>query len=155
MKGSKKFLFILFGVIVILILIIAGAFLLSSLGIFVSPVTNLDTYKEEYPVVVSKARVCILYYETEFKKKLISALVDELNEKDISVVVDQISNRGSYTASDYDAVILLSGVMKFSPIPEVTQYIRKNKYLHNIVYFVSYEAVNVPYGYKKVINLRC
>ena len=61
-------------------------------------------------------------------------------------MVDNISNRSSYNPFDYDAVILFSGVMRFSPLPEATQYIRKNKYAYNIIYFVAYEGIRVPYG---------
>lgn len=144
----KKFLYIIFGLITVLTVTMLLAFLLPLFGIIVSPVTNSDTHKKEYLIVEPRAGVCLLYYETEFKIKLVSALVKDLNEKNISIVVDNISNRDSYNPLDYDAVILLSGVKKFAPLPEATQYIRKNKYSYNIIYFVTYKSINVPYGFQ-------
>jgi len=89
--------------------------------IFVFPVSSIFT--EVYPVANSKGSVCILYYETEFKKKLITALIESFNTKEISVTVDTTSNSDQYIPNNYDAVILLSGIEGFKPLPEAPESI--------------------------------
>lgn len=106
MKGFKKYLLIIIGVIIAINLV---AFLLISLGLFVEPAVNSSDNKEVYSVA-SDSSICILYYNTEFKQKLIKLLVEDFNLQEISVTVDNISNRDQYIPADFDAVIILSGI---------------------------------------------
>ena len=101
---------------------------------------------EIYPAANSKASVCILNYDTEFKKNLTAALVQDFNAKEISVTVDSVSNGGQYSAKNFDAVILLSAVQAFGPLPKTVEYIKKNNYSGNIIYFATYAKFNLPYG---------
>ncbi len=106
-------------------------------------------FAEIYPVENSTANICILAYDTEFKRSLTAALVQEFNSKGISVTVDSVSNRGKYSSVDYDAVILLSGVKAGKPLSGAIEYIKKNNYSSNIVYVFTHGKSNkfpMPYG---------
>ncbi len=142
MKGFKKYLLIIIGVIIAINLV---AFLLISLGLFVEPAVNSSDNKEVYSVA-SDSSICILYYNTEFKQKLIKLLVEDFNLQEISVTVDNISNRDQYIPADFDAVIILSGIKQFNPLPEAAGYIKKHNYADNIIYFFAYTILNNPYG---------
>jgi hypothetical protein len=105
---------------------------------FVFILSNSVLITEEYPVVGSKIKICILAYDTEFKKNIIKALVKDFNAKETSVTVDDVSNRSRYRAVDYDAVILLSGLHMLNPLPEAVDFLRKNKYSSNIIYVITH-----------------
>ncbi len=128
MPGIKKLL---------LTIAAAFSFILASVLIF----------GETYPVKNPKANVCILNYETGFKKNLTAALVHEFNAEKISVTVDTVSNGSQYSATNYDAVILLSAVQAWNPLPKTSEYIIRNNYSSNIIYFSTYKAFNFPYGF--------
>jgi hypothetical protein len=142
----KKILKIILFVILGFILFNAILLLFMSLGVFVGPETDDGSFTKKFPVKDPKASVCILYRDTEFKKTLAHALADDLNARGIQVITDNVSNRGRYSPGDFDAMVLLSEVMRFSPIPEVTSYIKKHDYPRNIIYFVTWEAFFIPYG---------
>ena len=44
------------------------------------------------------------------------------------MTVDNISNRNQYIPADFDAVIILSGIKQFNPLPEAAEYIKKHNY---------------------------
>ncbi len=118
------------------------------LVIFLFVVSVSSLFAETYPATNSKANVCILAYDTEFKKNLTAALAQNFNAKEISVTVDSISNGGQYNPADYGSVILLSGVRQFHPLPKAVEYILTNNYAGNIIY-VSTQSLpifNSPYG---------
>ncbi|MDD5455949.1 MAG: hypothetical protein PHV30_02825 [Candidatus Margulisbacteria bacterium] len=91
-------------------------------------------------------KVCILVYPSIAKTDLMNQLSDSLRDMNTQVVTDNLSNASAHPAVCYDAVILLSEVHAFGPMPEARDYIIKQKYASNIIYFSSYEKFNVPYG---------
>ena len=95
---------------------------------------------------ISKS-VCILYYDSHFKQELLNRLEKELVATNFSVVTDNIKNYNKYPATKYNAVILLSATEKFGPIPAAREYIVKQNYSPNIIYFSSYDKFNMPYGF--------
>jgi|GEM_PF-2785544 len=101
---------------------------------------------ESFPVSGEVAEVLILSRGTEFKKILRFFLIEKLNEKNISVTVDKMENAGSYDPSEYGAVILLSGIQGFRPLPEAIDFIRRHSYAPNIVYVSTYTLFAAPYG---------
>lgn len=103
-------------------------------------------YSETFPAANSKTDVCILSYPSDYKAKLTAALVSELNAKHLSVTVDSISNSGKYDPKDFGAVILLSAVQRFRPLPAAPEYIIKHQYPGNIVYYSTYTMFNFVYG---------
>lgn len=104
-------------------------------------------FAETFNVTNSKVSICILSYDTEFKKNLVSALVQDFNAKEMSVTVDSVSNGGQYKAADYGAVILLSVVQALGPFPKTVDYIKNNQYSSNIIYFSTFAKFNLPYGF--------
>jgi hypothetical protein len=103
-------------------------------------------YSETISTANSKVGVCILNYKTQFKEALTAALVQELNSRNITVTVDTVSNGTQFNPANYGAVILLSAVQAFNPLPKTAEYIISNNYSSNIVYFSTYSMFNLPYG---------
>ena len=101
-----------------------------------------------HPVDNPTAAVCILASQTDFKQRMIEILLVDLAERDIEVIVDDVTRGQNYAPDDYDAVILLSGVRAFHPLPDAVNYIRNNDYPENTVYFVGYTLTRFPYGLK-------
>ncbi len=104
---------------------------------------------EIHPAENSTANICILAYDTEFKRNLTAALVQDLNLKGISVTVDSVSSRSKYSAADYDAVILLSGMKAGRPLSGAVEFIKTNNYSSNIIYVFTHGKSNkspIPYG---------
>ena len=110
-------------------------------------VIDVFVFAEVYSVADAKAGVCILSYDTEFKNKLSAALVEELNAKKITVTVDTFSNSDQHSPADYEAVVLLSGIEAFHPLPEAVDYIKTHDYAGNIIYFSTYTLFKIPYGF--------
>jgi hypothetical protein len=111
------------------------------------PYTVKTVDKKVYPVSQPRASVCILTYGSEFKLKLTSILVTNLNGDKIGVTVDSISNCGGYSPASYDAVILLSSIEGFTPLKLPADYIVKNQYDRKIVYVSMYYLFAAPYGH--------
>jgi biotin synthase-related radical SAM superfamily protein len=99
---------------------------------------NSILHAEEYPAAGSKIKICILAYDTEFKNNLTEALVKDLNAKGISVTVDTVSSSSNYSAADYDAVILLSGMRMWKPLSGAVKFLKTNNYSSNIIYVVTH-----------------
>ena len=112
---------------------------------FVLLFSNFILSTDEFSVIGSKARVCILSYDTEFKKSMAEALIKDLNSRGISVITDNIRNIKKYSAADYDAVILLSGAMIFSPRSHAVKFIKTNNYSSNIIYVFTTSNDTSPY----------
>jgi hypothetical protein len=108
---------------------------------------SVTLFAEVFRTANSKTNICILTYETAFKKNLTAVLIQDFKAKGMNVTVDTVSNGSNYKASDYNAVILLSAVQAFGPLPKTTEYIIKNKYSSNIIYFSTYSMFNLPYGF--------
>ena len=72
------------------------------------------------------------------------ALVQDLNSRGISVMVDTFLNSNKYNTADYDVFILLSGAFMFSPRSKAVKFIKANNYSSNIIYVFTSE--DSPYG---------
>jgi menaquinone-dependent protoporphyrinogen IX oxidase len=94
--------------------------------------------QEGFIIGNAKAKVCILYYDSNFKKELVNRLGQDLNDKRISAYVDTMNNMINYNPDDYDAVILISGVVAGNPLPLTAEYIKKYNYKDNIIYFCAF-----------------
>lgn len=105
----------------------------------------LTGYREEFSVDDSVGDVCILYYPTEFKKAMMYALSSNLNELKLNVVADNMSNCAVYDPDDYSAVVLLSQVQAFQPLPPTVTYITYHDYSANIIYVSTWSAFNKTY----------
>ena len=116
--------------------------ILSILSVSISAVS----FAENTVTNATKPSVCILSYDTEFKRKLTDALVKDLAAKDILVTTDSISNIGKYGIDRFDAVILLANIEKFGPLPIAPEYIISNNYSPKIVYVSTYKLFAIPYG---------
>ncbi|MBN2435175.1 MAG: hypothetical protein JXK07_07920 [Spirochaetes bacterium] len=108
--------------------------------------STLSMFAEEFAVENAKAKVAILYHDTDLKKQLLSKLTEDLNSRQISVITDNIVNGEKHPAELYDAVVLLSRIEKFGPHETATDYIKKNKYSNKIIYLSTYLKFNNPYG---------
>jgi hypothetical protein len=121
-----------------------AAIVIALLLIFLPSSSSL--FAENHPAANSRASICILAYDTEFKKNLTAALVKDFNSKGISVTVDSATNGGKNKASDYNAVILLSGAKYGRALPKAVEYIKANNYSANIVYVFTTSTSTSPYG---------
>lgn len=101
-----------------------------------------------YPAANAKARVCILAYDTEFKRNLTAALARDLNAAGIAVIADSVKNHRNYRAADYDAVIVLSGMRMGGVLTEAADFIEANDYAPNIIYVFTHKIEGSPYGKK-------
>lgn len=110
----------------------------------------VTSFAEEYPVEDEKARILILYNETETKKFLVSKIIDDLNSRQIGIMTDMLHNEKKYSADNFDAVVLLSEVNKFSPNKDAADFIKRNNYHKKIVYVSTYIKFNNPYGLMNV-----
>ncbi|NPV00472.1 MAG: hypothetical protein HPY53_03720 [Brevinematales bacterium] len=110
------------------------------------PYTAKPVILQNYPAGDSQVRVCILSYRSDFKLRLIDALVADLNSRDIAVTVDSISNAVKHSPSDYDAVVLLSSIEAFHTLKPAPEYIIANNYSPKIVYVSMYHLFAAPYG---------
>ena len=115
-------------------------------NLFAQEQKEVPVITESFPVSGAVSEVLILSRGTEFKKIIRTALIEKLNEKQISVVVDKMDNADSYDPADFDAVVLLSGIQGFSPLPEAIDFIREHKYAGNIIYVSTYTLFAAPYG---------
>ena len=100
---------------------------------------------ESFIVQGGDKRVLILSTGTVFKEMLRSALIEELNGNGISVIVNDMNNAASYDPADFGAVILLSGIQAFKPLPGAVEFITNHDYAGNIVYVSTYTLFAVPY----------
>ncbi len=107
---------------------------------------ELPVASETFSVEGAEREVLILSQGTLFKERLRSGLVEELNSTGTSVFVDAIDNHTKYDPEDYDAVILLSGIEAFRPLPEAPEFINTHDYQGNIVYVSTHYLFAVPYG---------
>ena len=112
---------------------------------FVFILFNSVLFAEEDIIENSETKICILAYDTEFKKNLTEALVQDFNSKGISVIVDTISNESQYSAADYNVIILLSGAFMGNPRSKAVRFIKTNNYSSNIIYVFTTRK-NSPYG---------
>lgn len=106
---------------------------------------ELPVAAETFAVDGAKATVCILSYGTEYKQRLRSALIEELNDRGISVTVAGLDRADDYDPGDYDAVVLLSSVEAFRPRTETRRYIKAHGYPANLVYVSTYAAFDRAY----------
>jgi len=103
-------------------------------------------FAEEFIVENAKSKIVLLYRDTELKKELVSQLVKELNQMQISVQTDSLDKGTNYPVEKYDSVIILSNIEKFNPDAAASAYIKKNGYSKKIIYVATYIKFNNPYG---------
>lgn len=108
---------------------------------------ELEGYTEQYTVEDNQGEICILYYPSAFKISLMTSLASNLNDMSYSVTADNISNGSAYSPYDYNAVILLSEIQAFHPLPLAPSFIKQYDYAPNIIYFSSYSVLNKPYAF--------
>jgi hypothetical protein len=101
---------------------------------------------ESFPAGAGSIEILILSRNTEFKSVVRTAIIEALNEEGISVLVDDMGKTDLYDAAQFEAVILLSGIQAFRPLPEAIDYIIRNDYADNIVYVSTYSLFATPYG---------
>jgi len=128
---------------------LAAAVFVMLISVCVVPVLAAETPSAKtYPAANAKARVCILAYETEFKRNLTAALALDLNANGITVIADSVKNHRNYRAADYDAVIVLSGMRMGGVLTEAADFIKANDYAPNIIYVFTHKIEGSPYGRK-------
>lgn len=111
-----------------------------------APQEELPVASETFSVEGAQREVLILSQGTLFKERLRSGLVKELNGAGTTVFVDSIDNHTEYNPNDYDAVVLLSGIEAFRPLPQAPEFINTHDYPGNIVYVSTHYLFAVPYG---------
>ena len=104
--------------------------------------------RQEHQSSEALSHACILSYNTDFKLALVDRLVEELLARKVSVLIDDMADGSGHSATEYDVVVLLSGIEAFRPLPEAAEYIEANDYADNIVYFFTYTVFSFPYGLK-------
>jgi hypothetical protein len=100
---------------------------------------------ENYLLNNPDGKACILYYESNYKIEIMKNLASKLNNYNISVYTDTFDKKDQYNPENYNAVILLSGAFISNPLPLAADYIKKNNYAGNIIYFCT--TKNDAYGY--------
>lgn len=119
------------------------------ISVFIVTVLAAETPSAKtYPAANEKARVCILAYDTEFKRDLTAALALDFNANGITVIADSVKNHCTYRAADYAAVIVLSGMRMGGVLTEAADFIKANGYAPNIVYVFTHKTEGSPYGRK-------
>ena len=97
--------------------------------------------------VNNNVKICIIYDKTKYKVEIINELEKILKEKEVIINKDSIININKYNPDDYNAIIILSGVLIFTANPMVTMYIKKHDYKKNIIYFCSTKYEEAAYGF--------
>lgn len=101
---------------------------------------------KEHPVESPQRKIAIYYTATPFKKDLAARIIKECNAKGLNVTSGSMKELGSCILDEYEAVIILSQVEKFSPLSESARFIKKNNYSKKIIYVSTYAAFKLHYG---------
>lgn len=109
--------------------------------------TYQEGYAEEFSAEVEDGEVVILFHPTDFKYLMTQCLAYSLNQSNYSVTADVLSNGAMYNPVDYQAVILLSEVQAFHPLPLAASFIKYHDYAENIVYVSTYALFDKPYTF--------
>ncbi len=95
----------------------------------------------------SPTDVCIIYAKSKYKLALTDAIENRLIKENFNVIKDQLKNINNYDPANYAVVVILSGVVAFTPYPKATMYIKKNNYAKNIIYFCAAFIESTVFGF--------
>lgn len=93
-------------------------------------------------------KILILTNGSKYRKILLQTLSKKLTDLSCNVTKDDMKNQKKYKITDFDAVILLSGVQAGNPFSDTYDFIINNNYSSNIIYFCALSIKDAAWGKK-------